>query len=370
MSVAVALLVWLAAGYRVLLLRRHPNFLNTMYASIFVFAAAAFSAKVLETRIDAAVGPHVGDLTKHLLVVAMGASIQLYILAVDSDRPLGRNVVFRVGVAFAVAVAMVVTFVAAPIHTVSGSGDLDQIYLGLPQVMAYRLIFNSYLLLVLVENVRLYQRFGGAPGDEGRVTNLRLIGWGSAVGIVYSGSRLVSILSVAVTGHPLDALEALGSLAALVGGVCVALAVFSPRVVPWFADWRSARRGIRRLDGLWSDLTAACPTVVLSSSASIASRRAEFLFDRRLVETSECLRHVRLPESSKRVVLGSARPLPALANELRLSRPEWKSASGPAPADLMPSVASRADEVASLLNLADAYAASARSQQTPARARR
>jgi hypothetical protein len=265
---------------------------------------------------------------------------------------------------------MVAMFVAAPIHTASGSGDLDQIYLGLPQVMVYRLIFNSYLLLVLVENVRLYQRFGGAPGDEGRVTNLRLIGWGSAIGIVYSVSRLVSILSVAVIGYPLDALEALGSLAVLVGGVCVALAVVSPRVVPWFADWRSARRGIRRLDGLWSELTAACPTVVLSSSASMASRRAEFLFDRRLVETSECLRHVRLLESSRGAVLGSARPILALANELRSSRSEWKSASGPSPAELMPPVTSRADEVASLLNLADAYAASASSRQTPAQVRR
>ena len=236
--------------------------------------------------------------------------------------------------------------------------------------MAYRLIFNSYLLLVLIENVRLCRRFGRAPGDEGRVTNLRLIGWGSAVAIVYSGSRLVSILSVVVVGHPLDALEALGSLAVLAGGVCVALAVFSPRVVPWFTDWRSARRGIRRLDGLWSDLTSACPTVVLSSSASIASRRAEFLFDRRLVETSECLRHVRLPKSSKGVVLSSARPLPALANELQLSRPEWKSASGPTPADLMPSVTSRAEEVASLLSLADAYAASVSSRPTPAQASR
>ena len=133
MSVAVALLVWLAAGYRVLLLLRHPNFLNTMYASIFVFAAAAFTAKVLETQIDAAVGPHVGDLIKHLLVVAMGASIQLYILAVDSGRPLGRNVMFRVGVAVAVAVAMVATFVAAPIHTASASGELDQMYLDCPR---------------------------------------------------------------------------------------------------------------------------------------------------------------------------------------------------------------------------------------------
>jgi len=161
-----------------------------------------------------------------------------------------------------------------------------------------------------------------------------------------------------------------GSLAALVGGICVALAVFSPSVVTWFADWRTARRGIRRLDALWSDLTAACSAVVLSSGASIASRRAEFVFDRRLVETSECLRQVRLPESSKAAVLGSGPPIPMLASELRLRRSEWRSASGPSPVDLLPPATNRSDEVTSLLELADAYTASARAQPAPASFRR
>jgi|GEM_PF-1081888 len=370
MSVVVAVLIWLAAGYRLLLLLRHPNFLNTMYGLIFVLVAAAFTVKVLEPQIDSVAGPYLGDLIKHLLVVAMGASIEMYILAVDVGRPERRSVLIRLGVAAVVAVGMIAAFAAAPIHMGVGGEDLDQTYLGLPQVMAYRLIFNAYLTFVLVENVRLFRRFGRAPGDEGRLTNLRLVAWGSAVGIVYSGTRVISILSVAMTGHPLPALEMVGSAAALVGGVCVALAVFSPRFVPWFTDWRSARRGVRRLDALWSDLTAACPGVVLSSGASRASRRAEFVFDRRLVETSECLRRVRLPESSKVVILGSPEPLAALATDLRRGRPEWTSASGPSPADLLPPATSRADEVTRLLELADAYTASARNLPAPESVRR
>ena len=369
MSVAVALMLWLAASYRLLLLLRHPNFLNTTYGLAFVLAAAAFTVKDLEPQIDSAVGPYIGDLTKHLLVVAMGASIQLYILAVDTSRPPRRSVLLRLGAATAVAAGMIATFAAAPIHTSGGGEDLDQIYLGLPEIMAYRLIFNTYLMFVLAENVRLYRRFGTAPGDEGRVTNLRLVGWGSAVGLVYSGSRVISILSVAVTGHPLPVVEMVGSGAALVGGACVALAVFSPRVVPWLADWRSAHRGIHRLDTLWSDLTTACPSVVLSSGGSIASRRAEFVFDRRLVETSECLRQVRLPESSKAAVLSSARPLSTLATELLRSRPEWASATGPSPADLLPAANNRTNEVTMLLELADAYTASALVGPAPESAR-
>ena len=369
MSVVVAVVIWLAAGYRLLLLLRHPNFLNTMYGLIFVMVAAAFTVKVFEPQIDSVAGPYLGDLIKHLLVVAMGASIELYILAVDVGRPERRSVLIRLGVAAVVAVGMIAAFAAAPIHMGAGGEDLDQTYLGLPQVIAYRLIFNAYLTFVLVENVRLYRRFGRACGDEGRLTNLRLVAWGSAVGIVYSGTRVISILSVAMTGHPLPALETVGSAAALVGGVCVALAVFSPRFVPWFTDWRSARRGVRRLDALWSDLTAACPGVVLSG-ASRASRRAEFVFDRRLVETSECLRHVRLPESSKAVILGSPEPLAALATDLRRGRPEWTSASGPSPADLLPPATSRVHEVSRLLELADAYTASASNLPAPESVRR
>jgi hypothetical protein len=75
MSVVVAVLIWLAAGHRLLLLLRHPNFLNTMYGLIFVLVATAFTVKVLEPQIDSVAGPYLGDLIKHLLVVAMGASI-------------------------------------------------------------------------------------------------------------------------------------------------------------------------------------------------------------------------------------------------------------------------------------------------------
>ena len=94
------------------------------------------------------------------------------------------------------------------------------------------------------------------------------------------------------------------------------------------------------------------------------------MFDRRLVETSECLRHVRLPESSKAVILGSPESLAALATDLRRGRPEWRSASGPSPADLLPPATSRVHEVTRLLELADAYAASARNLPAPESVRR
>ena len=207
---------------------------------------------------------------------------------------------------------MIATFAAAPIHTGAGGDDLDQAYLGLPQVMAYRLVFNADLTFVLMENVRLYRRFGRTPGDEGRLTNLRLVAWGSAIGIVYSGTRVISILSVATTGHPLPALEAVGS-GQHSSRASASRSRFSPPASFPGSPTGEPPAEVSAAHELWSDLTAAFPGVVLTSGRSLASRRAEFVFDRRLVETSECLRQARLPEPSKAVVLGSPRPLSALA---------------------------------------------------------
>lgn len=363
MSTLVALLVWAAAGYRFTVLLRHPTLLNATYLASMALAAAAFTVKAFETTLNATVGPFTGDLIKHLLVVGMGASLQVFILAVEVERPTRRQVAVRVGVAVLVAAAMIAAFVAAPLHTLSVTDPehADDAYKALASIQVYLLIFHVYLTVVLVDNVRLYRRFGSSTGDQGRSTNLRLVGWGSAIALAYTGSRLASVMSIAVAGHPLNTLETIGSLAALFGGTCVALAVFSPRVIPWFKDWHTARVGTRRLNRLWRDLTSTFPAVVLSAPGlKFAPRRAEFIFDRRLIETSECLRRVRLPDASAAIVHGSSVAIRALAIDLYHHHGNWTAATGPAAQDLLPPVHSHTEEVAMLLEVADHYEAAAR----------
>jgi hypothetical protein len=358
MSVAVAVLVWFAAGYRLMILLRHRTLLNCMYWLSLTTAAAAFTAKVCEPTIDSVLGPYGGDLVKHLLVVAMGAFIQLFILVVEVGRPSRRSVLVRIGIAVLVAAGMAVAFAAAPIHSLEGADDLDESLLGLREIQAYRLIFNAYLTYVLIDNVRLARRFAAAPGDAGRSTNLQLFGWGSAVALVYSGSRLLSVLSVMITGRPLPVVETIGSAAALIGGVFVALSAFSPRAVTWLRDWQAARSGLRRLHPLWRDLTTCYPDVVLPTrKRPLSARRTEFLFDRRVVESSECLRLARLPESATTHITRSPHPLRALADELHEQRDGWASATGPTPADLLAPAVTHIDEQETLLDLADLYAA-------------
>lgn len=360
MSVIVALLVWLATAYRLIALVRHATLLNATYLASLALAGAAFTVKAFEPAINASIGPFTGDLLKHLLIVGMGAALQLFILAVEVARPTRQAIAVRVGIAALVAAAMITAFLAAPLDAVAVADPehADDSYKALPAIQVYLLIFHVYLTVVLIDNIRLYRRFGSSSGDQGRSTNLRLVGWGSAIALIYTGSRIASVLWTAFTGHPLNTLETAGSLAALLGGTCVALAVFSPRVVPWFKDWRTARHGNRRLKGLWQELTATFPAVVLPTPGSpLAPRRAEFVFDRQLVETSECLRRVRLPDTSAATVVGSADPIRSLAIELFEHRGSWAVATGPVATDLLPTVHYHADEVSMLLEIADQYAA-------------
>jgi hypothetical protein len=352
MTIVVTVLVWLAAAHRLLVLARTRTFLNVMYAAALVLAALALTVRLAQPAIDAALGVNTGDLLKHLLIVAMGAAIQLFILAVNVARPTRAAILRIVGLAAAVAAAMMVAFGLG--HPAAGSSEDIT-----PAEVPYLLIFNGYLAYVLINNVRLYRRFVAIPGDAGRAINLRLIGWGSAIALGYSATRFAAMLAVVTTGHSAPAVEAVGSAAAFVGMTLVALGVFAPGVVPWLVDWRSARHQLGRLDRLWSDLTATYPAVVLPAGGGLG-RRTEFALERRLVEISESLRQVRLSEAAGRRVAGDPDPVRGLGRELDRSRPGWTTAAGPTATSLLPTAADRAEESTVLLALADAYTAAAR----------
>ena len=131
-------------------------------------------------------------------------------------------------------------------------------------------------------------------------------------------------------------------------------------LMPWLAGWHSAHRGLRCLQPLWTDLTAAHRGVVLPSGGALG-RRTEFAFDRRMVETSECLRLVRLPGSAADRVAAAADPVTALARELVQAQGQGMSTFGVTAASLLPVPATRADETTTLLDLAAAYTECVRS---------
>jgi len=364
MTVLAVVLLWLAAGYRLHVLRKAPGFINASYAAAATGIAAAFAVKATEAPVDAATGPYVSDLLEHLLVVAGGLGAQLFLLALRTGRPARRAVVVRAAAASAVAAAMVATFAIAPVHHASPD-DLDVAYGSLRLVAAYRLVFNLHLTYVLVDNVRLCRRYAAIPGDAGRSVSLTLVGWGSAVALAYSTSRITYTAVDLTRGHAPTVLRTIGSDAATLGLIALAVGMLAPRIVPGLRSWLDARGGLRRLAPLWTDLTAAFPGIVLPTGTGLGRRSTELRYDRHLLETAEGLAKVHLPAG---VALVTEQPdaLHVLARELHRHRESWNAPAGVRAGDLLPVAHEPGHEHRQLLALADAYAAArARTSRLP-----
>jgi len=348
------LLLWLAAGYRLSTLRRSRSYVTVSFAAAAAGAAAAFTVKATEAPIDAITGPYVSDLIEHGLVVVAGAAAQLFLLALRTGRPPRRAAGARVAIAAVVAMVMVVTFLLAPVHQ-RVVGDLDETYGQLAAVAAYRLVFDAYLTYVLVDNVRLCRRYAAIRGDFGRSTSLTLVGWGSAVALAYSGSRIIYILIDVTLHEQPTVIRAVGSAAATLGLCALAVGMLTPRAVSGARGWLDARRGTRRLGPLWHDLTTAFPVLALRTRAPFTPRRAELRYDRRLVEVGEGLVKARIPAAWVADVAGTPDPIHALAVALRRNQVTWADAGGIAAADLLPHPGDLPAERQQILAFAQAY---------------
>jgi hypothetical protein len=216
-------------------------------------------------------------------------------------------------------------------------------------------VFDAYLTYVLVDNVRLCRRYAAIRGDFGRSTSLTLVGWGSAVALAYSGSRIIYIL-IGVTLHEQPTvIRAVGSAAATLGLCALAVGMLTPRAVSGARGWLDARRGTRRLGPLWHDLTTAFPVLALRTRAPFTPRRAELRYDRRLVEVGEGLVKARIPAASVADVAGTPDPIHALAVALRRNQVTWADAGGIAAADLLPHPGDLPAERQQILAFAQAY---------------
>lgn len=352
-AIAVALL-WLAAGYRLYVLRSSRNLTNISYCAAVVAIAAGYTVAADETAFDAVTGPYVSDLVEHLLVVLGGLCAQIFLLGLRTG-PLPRQAAFlRTLAAATVSVVMLVSFAEAPIHQ-GIIGDLDVVYGQLGEIAVYRLAFDGYLTYVLIDNIRLCRRYVAIPGDLARSISLTFVGWGSAAGLAYSGSRVIYAFLDLSLGIHATAVRTIGSAAAAIGLSGLAIGMVAAPLVGGTRRWLRYYVGTRHLAPLWGDLTAAFPALVLPTPLPLSPRRAELRYDRRLVEVSEGLWHARLETAPITSVVGIEQVGEA-ADELRRTRLVWATAAGPAAGSLLPEPENLEAERALLVALADAYA--------------
>ena len=351
MTYAAIALFWIATAARLRSFAQAPSFINGTYALAAAAVAAGVSIKAAEQAIDAATGPYVSDLLEHGVIVFAGVAAQLFLLGLRTPRPRREQTRLRFTVAAGVLLAMVITFALAPVHD-RFVGDLDAVYGALPEVALYRLVFNGYLIYVLVDNVRLCLRYASTPGDRERSVSLTITGWASAVCLAYPLSRITYVILETITGRGADVIQAIGSVAATTGLCALAIGVIAPRAIAAAKRWQIALVGIRSLNPLWQDLTAAFPLVTLPTPAPLTLTRAELRHDRHLLEIAEALARARVdtgPPLARTSVESTAAALAASRNG------GWSAADGTAAAELLPAAASPAQERHQLRALAAAY---------------
>ncbi len=302
------MLLWLAAVSRLNALRQAATFTNGALAAAVCSVALACTFKMSARADGSETGPSIsGDLPEHSLLVIAAVSAQLLLLSLKTGCPPRREIISGIAAAAGVLLVMVTA------HRLAADSAAD---------VAYRLTFHGYLSYALVGNIRLCLRYARAFDDLGRTLNLAFAGWGSAVALVYSASRLLYILVDLTLASRPTAIHTAGSVAALVGVSGIALGVLAPRAVRVLERWDAAIRGTRRIHPLWRDLTAAYPEIALPTSPPTTLRRAELRYHRRLLEIAEGLAraHVADPERDAPDAIGR------VARALYNSRAAWTRA--------------------------------------------
>ena len=346
--VVVLILFWLAAGHRIAMLARRRTSVNISYATAALGVALAVTVKTWQTGFDGLTGPYVSDLVLHLFIIIAGLGSQMFLLTLRAARPARRDVADRLTVAGVSTAVIVVAFIVAPIHR-AVAGGLDEQYGDLLTIAFYRVALNAYLTYVLVDIVRLCRRYADLRDDAGRSVGLKFVGWGCAIGLGYSVSRLLyALLDPVVSGRP-TILLAVGRWSALISLAALAAGVLTPWWLPSALAWREARRGTAQVAELWGDLAMTFPAIVLNTGRTWTVRRAQLRYDRCLIEIAEGLARTSLGLESE------ANDINTLAIALRRSRPVWATGIGPKAVATLPPQVTPESEQRLLLALAFAY---------------
>jgi len=397
-SLVVAVLLWAAAGYRGLVLYSRRELVTWAYLIASAAIAAAYTAKLVEGTIDY-LSPYVGDLVKHLLIVVSCAGVQILVLGLRTAADSKPSVTKPVLWASTVGAAMIVTFAFAPIHAAQHRfGDLDADHGQLLWVGLNRVVFVGYLSYVLLSNARLYTRNASAPSqpsatawsnssrragmaphldgppDIGAAVSLRLIGWGSLIGLGYTGSRLIYVVAAVVFHRDLTGLDAAGSVIAVICGAFLAAGMVAPRFVPWLLQGINAWRKLPQLDPLWAHLIVTFPGIKVATKFPLTPGRADFRFQRRLAEIEHGLHGCRLPVGTTTATDSPDTAIRAVALELAKHRSTWTNDSGPTARQLMPQTSQRRElsvaaihleQVEHLVQLAGLYRQELAKQSAP-----
>ncbi|MFI9270135.1 MAB_1171c family putative transporter [Kitasatospora sp. NPDC052896] len=261
-KLAVIVMLWVVTCWRLPAAVRSPRQRSLWTAFAGLTVAITLGLPALTAWIDRV--SHVHNLTvpiKHVVgIVACGAVLTF---VADISRP---ELAARLRGPLRTAVLVASAGLAGTFSLLHQPTEVTDFYLAYPgsvPAACYALIFTGYLGGSMLVASWLFWTYGTRAGAGWLGVGLRILGAGTAAGVVYAVLRLCQVVL-----HLFDRPMFIGS--AVLYGIewsAIALIVVGNSVPAVGVAWRGLRdwHTARRLGALWTSLTGAVPEVVLTA---------------------------------------------------------------------------------------------------------
>ncbi|MBB1255310.1 MAB_1171c family putative transporter [Streptomyces alkaliterrae] len=229
---------------------------------------------------------NLSTLCKHFFGIIAAAALLEFVFGIT--RPGSRQGVrLRFGAALGTLLALTVLFAVVPRDV--AAERFYETHAGSPAATAYLLVWYAYLGTAMAVATSLF--LGAARQAEAGWlrTGLRLLGAGTAAGVLYAMLRVGYLLLrlVGVAGETED--PVVTDTTDLLKHAAILLILLGTAIPAWGIGWRGLRqaRHLSRLRRLWTELTEAVPEVVLDEELRRGEMRLRL--HRRVVEIRDAI---------------------------------------------------------------------------------
>lgn len=298
--------------------------------------------------------PNVAYLLSNLGFTLAAGAVNVYVhcLRTPHRQPASGWIIGHGGVAAGIAVAILLGWLAAPIHTITYPNF--RLAPATPASIAYDIGFHVYLGTTLA-NVAVcavgLARGHGAARDPGRKIGGILIAAGAAIDVVAHGLYLArNIIQLSAGGHALH-IGTVADILTLCSLISIGTGSITFVLVPRLQSHRRARHLSTHLDPLWQRLRHLYPTIALPGN-SPHHRWSPAAAERKLIEIADGWRLLPIPPAHD--------TNPADAPQARvvdaLIQPPADQDDRDHAVSVLPTAATRQDEENTALTVAHDYA--------------
>lgn len=283
---AVLLLLWAMVVWRAPAAVRTPRQRALWLTFAALTLAMTLRLPAVMRVIDGGAGiNNLSTLAKHLLGILAAAALLEFVYGVtrqDGGEGRGSRVVTTAGA----MAALIVLFALTPRENQAEA--FFETHTGSPTATAYLLVWFGYLGTAMAVATALFWGSARDAAASWLRTGLRLLGSGTAAGVLYALCR-AGYLLLRLFGLSDVHDQAVAEVTDLLKHTAIALILLGTSVPAVGVAWRGWRhwRDLRRLLPLWRELTRAVPEVVLGEE--LRRRDVRLRLHREVVEIRDAI---------------------------------------------------------------------------------